>query len=244
MVKAILLSALLVPVGLGLANVEVNYASTKVNDSFITVVNERNNLTITGIKEGQRDKIEYRIYNNESGLIDAISDDAFIDCPNIESLMLSYTVKYIETNALNGIENVFYTGSEEEYNSLNLTYAGNVTFYAYDEGFINYWIRNIRVEENTSICDMSKEQFNELYSLYKNLKTSDKKIVDQYVDIAGEKIGDSMKELIDMFVKKNPSRSKDEFSQGNAIGVIIVIALIGMTSICIFYLLKTKDVIS
>ena len=243
MLKSIFLLSLALPLGITF-NQEPKSLATNNSDYFIVEQNERDNYTITGVTDRAKNYSELRIYNDESGLIDEIADNAFESCAYLKTLMLSSSVKYVESTTISNIERINYTGSKEEFQSLSLTYTGIVKYYACDEGFMNYWNSSVRPTEDISICDMSKEEFDVVYDLYKNLSKKDRDAVDKEEDIAGESISSSMKELMDMFIKKNPSSRKDELTQDNAIGVIIVIALIGMTSICVFYLLKTKDVIS
>lgn len=245
MLKALLLPGLVFTLGLGLVQ-QPKMAVDRTNNIFDTVENERGNLTITGVKYDYRSNKEFRIYFNESSVIDEIAADAFIECPNIETLMISNCVTYIDFASLNEVEFINYTGSEDEYQSLANTsdYLGTVTYYANDEGFVNFWNEKIRIEASGDICNISQATYDEVYNRYKSLSYEDKTSVDRKEDIAGVAIGDSMKQLADLFGKKNPSPEKDEFTQGNAIGIIIAISLIGMTSICVFYLLKTKDIIS
>jgi hypothetical protein len=243
MLKALLPLIISLPIAFTSAIAPIRAASTN-QDIFVLEENARGNYTIKGVNPSKNMSKELRIYYDENRLIDEIADTAFDDCKNLQRLMLSYSVTHINSTSIDDIKTLYYTGSEEQFESLALTYSGTVNYYSYDEGFIYYWNTNIRPTTDTSICDMSKESFDIVYKLYSKLSYSDRASVDEYEDIAGEPISDSMKELINLYGKKNPSRSKDEFTQDNAIGVIIVIALIGMTSICVFYLLKTKEVIS
>lgn len=215
------------------------------NSSFIIEQNERSNYTLTGVESGLYDASEIRIYYDETNLIDEISDTAFANCTNLSSIMLSYSVTHITDTALNTINTIQYTGSESAFAALNLTGEYTVHYYAYDEGFIKYWNDEVRPEEKKSICDMTQADFNKIYALYSNLLLKDKKVVDNYVDAAGAKISDSMAALIKMFKSTQPSKNTTtEWNQSGAITLIIIISVIGMTSICIFFLLKTKQIIS
>ncbi len=211
-----------------------------------TTTNERGNQTLTGVKSSFTGK-ELRIYQYKSNMvIDEIADDAFVDT-TFTSLMLSKSVTHISNAAFENATNIkklYYTGSEAEYNSLELSHSFvTLSFYSKDEGFINYWEKEIRPETDTNICDISKETFNTLYSLYKNLDTEDLQEVDNYVDKGNAKISDSMKQLIKLFSDSKQSQKKDEWNQTGAITLIIFIAVLGMTSITIFFLLKTKHLI-
>ena len=215
------------------------------NSGFVVTQNERGNYTLTGVEDTLYDATEIRIYYSAEQLIDEVSDTAFASCTNLNSLMLSYSVTNISDTALTSISTIQYTGSESAFAALNLTGEYTVHYYAYDEGFIKYWNDEVRPEEKKSICDMTQADFNKIYGLYSNLLLQDKKVVDNYVDAAGAKISDSMAALIKMFKVTQPSKNvTTEWNQSGAITLIIIISVIGMTSICIFFLLKTKQIIS
>ena len=215
------------------------------NSGFITTQNERGNYTLTGVEDSLFDANEIRIYYDVTHLIDEVSDTAFASCTNLNTIMLSYSVTNITDTALENISTIQYTSSEASFTLLNLTGEYTVHYYAYDEGFIKYWNDEVRPEEKKSICDMTQADFNKIYGLYSNLLLQDKKVVDNYVDAAGAKISDSMAALIKMFKVTQPSKNTTtEWNQSGAITLIVIISVIGMTSICIFFLLKTKQIIS
>ena len=214
--------------------------------SFLNVEeNERGNYTLTGIKSGYLSNSNIRIYAFDDP-IDAISDDAFLNT-TFDSIVLSKDITFINdaafTNAPN-IKNIYYTGSLDDFALLNLSFDTNHVYpYSVDEGFINYWNTYIRPTENTNICNITKQTFSYAYGLYINLIQSDLDVVNQYVDLAGAKISDSMKTLISVFSEQGSQKKKDEWNQTGAITLIIVISVVGMTSIAIFFLLKTKKII-
>ena len=215
------------------------------NPSFVTEQNERGNYTLTGVDSSLYGASEIRIYYDAEHLIDEVSDTAFNNCSELTTLMLSYSVTHITDTALSSVNVIQYTGSESAFAALNLTGEYTVRYYAYDEGFIKYWNDEVRPEEKKSICDMTQAEFNKIYVLYSNLLQKDKKVVDNYVDAAGAKISESMAALIKMFKSTQPSKNTTtEWNQSGAITLIIIISVIGMTSICIFFLLKTKQIIS
>ena len=221
-------------------NVKEDYKS-----ALITEVNARGNYTLTGV-DASFSGSEFRLYHYDDLLIDEVSDTAF-NGTTFTSLMLTRSVSYIDDdvfdNATN-IKNLFFTGSESEYQSLNLSHSfTSVSYYAKDEGFIYCWNTKIRPTKDTNICSISKETFNQVYSLYKQLDKKDLQTVDAYVDLAGAKIADSMKQLVNYFSESKPSRKNDEWNQAGAITLIIFIAVLGMTSITVFFLLKTKHII-
>ena len=67
--------------------------------------------------------------------------------------------------------------------------------------------------------------------------------MDAYTDLAGSTIKDSMKELNRHFATPDGAKKSEEWNQTGAIILIIIIAVIGMTSITVFFLLKTKQII-
>lgn len=215
-----------------------------VNDGLIVEQNERGNYTLTGVSSVNSEEI--RIYYNESKIIDEISDTAFTTCTQLNSLMISKCVLYVNDAAfIDSISTVNYTGSQEQFEALNITKEfANINYYACDEGFINYWNEKVRTSAEVSICDMSKSDFQALYALYSNLSLTDRKTVDETKDIANERIGESMAVLINQFKTPQSSQPKNEWKQSGAITFIIIVSVIGMTSICVFFLLKTKQIIS
>ena len=227
----------------------INNPVLKANDNsnLILEVNERGNYTVTGVYDSFTTSEEIRIYNQNDLIIDEIKDGAFDNCLNLESLMITRSIKYVTDLAfVDTITTLNFTGSEVEYASLNLTKQfESLNYYACDEGFINYWNDNVRPSKGISICDMTKDDFQKLYKLYQNLTISDRKNVNDAVDVEGEKIGESMNVLIDQFKAPQSSNNKtSEWKQSGAITFIIIVAVIGMTSICVFFLMKTKQIIS
>ena len=240
MLKSLLTLPLLFSAGALVNNTRIDYQS-----DFILEANSRGNYTIVGVNEEAIHKSELRIYYNENKVIDEIDHDAFTACMNLSSLMISYCVTNVNDVIFpSTLYSVKYTGSEEQYSALGISKAFHVMqYYACDEGFINYWNTFIRPEEKTSICDISKETFNTLYGKYIQLTSDEKTVVDNATDKAGAKIGASMKELVNLFYKPNSSKAKSEWNQSGAITLIIIISVVGMTSICIFFLMKTKKLI-
>lgn len=216
--------------------------------SFLnTEVNERSNYTLTSIKDDYLGASNIRVYRFDENPIDEISDTAFVGT-TFNSIVLSKDIYHITdavfTNAPN-ITTIYYTGSLNEFKSLNLSFnEENVIPYSVDEGFINYWNGNIRVNKDINICNISRDQYNQTMELYNGLIKTDLDVVNSYVDSAGYKIIDSIKELIRVFDYNPSPKKKDEWNQTGAITLIIVIAVIGTTAITIFYLLKTKNYIS
>lgn len=209
-------------------------------------VNERGNYTVTGVKASYLDSNEIRIYSYSDQIVDEIADDAFVGT-SFSSIVISKEISHINNAVFTNAPSIFYieyTGSIEQFRELNLSFdESHVYAYSVDEGFINYWNEVIRPDENINICNITNATFSYTYGLYISLIQSDLEIVNSYEDKAGAKIGDSMKELISIFAPDNSQKKTDEWNQSGAITLIIVIAVIGMTSITVFFLLKTKNLI-
>ena len=216
--------------------------------SFINIeVNERGNYTVTSVKDDYLAASNIRIYKFDENPIDEIADTAFVGT-TFDSVVISKDITHINNavfeNATN-IVNIYYTGSLEEFALLNLNFDVNHVYpYSVDEGFINYWNSNIRTNKDINICNITRDQYNQTMTLYNDLIKTDVDVVNNYVDAAGYKISDSIKELIRVFSDIPSPKKKDEWNQTGAITLIIVIAVIGTTAITIFYLLKTKNYIS
>ena len=216
--------------------------------SFInTGVNERGSYTVTSVKDDYLASSNIRIYRFDENPIDEIADTAFVGT-TFDSVVISKDITHINNavfeNATN-IVNIYYTGSLEEFALLNLNFDVNHVYpYSVDEGFINYWNSNIRTNKDINICNITRDQYNQTMTLYNDLIKTDVDVVNNYVDAAGYKISDSIKELIRVFSDIPSPKKKDEWNQTGAITLIIVIAVIGTTAITIFYLLKTKNYIS
>ena len=216
--------------------------------SFINAeVNERGNYTVTSVKDDYLAASNIRIYKFDENPIDEIADTAFVGT-TFDSVVISKDITHINNavfeNATN-IVNIYYTGSLEEFALLNLSFDVNHVYpYSVDEGFINYWNSNIRTNKDINICNITRDQYNQTMILYNDLIKTDVDVVNNYVDAAGYKISDSIKELIRVFSDIPSPKKKDEWNQTGAITLIIVIAVIGTTAITIFYLLKTKNYIS
>ena len=189
---------------------------------------------------------ELRIYRYDDMVIDEICNGAFSGT-SFTTVAISNCVTIVGDGAFTGqttLATCYFTGSEEEYQALNISYEFTlVKYYAIDEGFINYWDKEVRPNENTNICEISKDKYEYIRELYTSLTADDKAVVDAYEDKAGASIKDSIKELNQHFVTPGGAKNNEEWNQTGAITLILIIAVIGMTSITIFYLLKTKKII-
>ncbi len=240
MVKAFFLPFLLLS---GLFSFSAAPSKADYRDALTTVQKENSNYKVTAIDDtGFGD--EFRIYHYDDLVIDEIADSAFSGT-SFTMLGLTNSVKTINAVAFEGtsINYINFTGSEEEYAALNIPSTIKYSCYAIDEGFINFWDTFIRPEANSDICEISKETYYKVSALYKSLSDDDLTSVNVSIDKSGAKIKDSMKELNRRFAEATPAQPKEEWNQRGAITLIIVIAVIGMTSITVFFLLKTKKII-
>lgn len=242
MVKIMLLPLLFLSSLFGLAN---NTTKEEYKNALNTTLKENGCYRLDSVDDSELGN-ELRIYHFDDMVIDEIADNAFAGT-NFTSLALTNSVLTVGANAFNGVNSLttmYFTGSEEEYSALNISYEFvNVYYYAIDEGFINYWNKEVRPSEEANICDMTKEQYNHIRELYADLSAEDKAVVDAYEDAAGSSIKDSIKELNRHFAAPNQAKKTEEWNQKGAITLILIIAVIGMTSITVFYLLKTKQII-
>ena len=177
--------------------------------------------------------------------VTTIAEHAFDDC-HFVTMMISTTVTEINATFPTELTTIEFTGSREDI-SFAIPEGITVVEYADDEGFINYWKEYIRPNINGSICNVKKEHYLKMKSLYKNLEhsfiTKDLNIVNSTDDGTGT-IKDSIAYLDSYFGTSNKSQmTEKEISQSVMITMILIIASFGMTSIGLFYFLKDRKVI-
>lgn len=202
-----------------------------VNDHVLTAVNDKESHYVRIYKEAE---------------VNTIDEHAFDDC-SFTILMVSKTVTTINATFPDTLTTLEFTGSLEE---INFTVPENVTVveYACDEGFLNYWSEYIRPNIDGSICNVTKEHYVKMKSLYSGLNkfefiTDDLENVNKTKDGTGT-IGDSIEFLNNYFGGSSRSKTiEKEISQSVMITLILIIASFGMTSIGLFYILKDKKVI-
>ena len=180
---------------------------------------------------------QFRIYSNSG--ITSVSANAFDGC-TVESIMISNVVQEFAPT-LNEGTIVNLTNERSTYH-FDLPDNLVVNEYACDEGFVNYWDQYIRNNVDESICNVSRDHYNKIKTLYSNLSQQDKLTVDYISDGTGT-IEDSLKYLDSHFNSSPSQKTNKEISQTAMITVILVIASFGMTAIGIFYVLKDKKVI-
>lgn len=220
-------------------------SEVNTNEAFILNNIEDNNYELIGVKDEYLSYEELRIYNDSNYTIVSIKDDAFLACSSLTSLMISYSVNSI-SSLPNTVNEIHYTGSKKMFNSIHFELGEDVLFfdYSYDEGFIYYWNTLIRPSQNSDICEIGNELYSDLLTRYNLLSDYDKSIVDEYEDIAGVKIVETMKFLKNYFMPTQPSNNTNYISQEKTMSIIVIITIIGMTTISIFYLLKKLNIIS
>lgn len=201
---------------------------------------------ITGVREESIFENELRVYNSEEYHVDEIESGSFDTCVRLKSFMLSDCVVTIGRNTfttVSGFEVINYTGSEADFRLLNLDTTNiTVNYYACDEGFMNYWYTYVRQDETSNICNITKDQYRTLCTLYQNLYEEDLARVDAISDGEGT-IKDSMYFLDNMFNEGDITPTTKEASKTMMIILILTIATLGMTFICVFYILKERNII-
>lgn len=223
--------------------IEAEYSN---DDVFVLEAKEAGIYKITGVKSSFIEETELRVYYQEDCLVNEIDEHAFDLCTSLNTFMLSKSVVTVPNNlfsSIDGFRVINYTGSEIEFNLLNLTTTNiSVNYYACDEGFINYWYTYIRPTENANICDTKKEDYKKVQDLYNSLSQEDKNRVKSIPD--GEStILDSLNFLNEYFKESGAPQRNKEASKDVMIALILGIATLGMTFICVFYILKERNII-
>lgn len=248
MIKQLLL-VLMLSSGLFFNNPHIPVRSLPVeNDNLILESKENGHYKLIGVTDSNVSEI--RIYYNEDFYVDEIASGAFDTALNLQSLMISYTITSIPSPLFTTSENhpsfntINYTGSETEWSDLNYLTSYTVITDACDEGFIRMWIRDVRPQANSNVCDINRALYERIIELYETLSETDRQIVGDYVDLAGSKISDSISTLRTFFEQLDTSYSENrEVSSSTMISFVIIIAVVGMTFIMVFYYLKDKHII-
>jgi len=131
----------------------------------------------------------------------------------------------------------FYCQNLEQ-NSINFKQISTKT-----QEFLDYWDILFAHKET---CDITYDEFKEMYTKYNDLSAEEKAIVDetQHKD-SQYKIKDVINTLINKF-NSAPTSSGDEkekLDQSTMIAIISGVAIFGMSTILIFYILKNKNII-
>lgn len=222
--------------GLTRFSVEPVEASSSI---YNMLLKENGNYKLLSVKDYSLS--EYRIY--ASSKIDEIDTDAFKGVTSSYSVMVSNYVTTINKNAFSKNCNLInYTGTEEEWNLLKYTTTTKVNYYSLDEGFINFWNKEIRPEKDSNICGIDRTTYGQARLLYSSLKNDDLNNVNSYVDKSGATIKDSM-EYLTQYFSKPVEPNVGYLPKSQTISIIIAISVIGMSAIAGLYLLKKKKII-
>ena len=112
------------------------------------------------------------------------------------------------------------------------------------EDFLTYWNDTFRL---TPTCDVTYEQFNEMVQQFNQLTKEEKEEVIVIQDQAEPDytIGDIIKTLTNKFYPTGPTenKTKQDLDQNTMIWIVSGVAIFGITTILIFYILKNKKII-
>ena len=117
------------------------------------------------------------------------------------------------------------------------------------DDFISYWKEDFRKDETGEIipiCDITYASYTEMYSRYVVLSNEDREIVNKTPDYEeGYTIEDSVKELIRIHSNHTGTKESEKrtLNQSSTIIIIVVIAVFGMSTICVFFVLKNSKII-
>ena len=209
---------------------------------------EDSTYKVTGLNDTTLN--EYRIYHeySDNKVVSEIGENIFTNVDHSVVILISNGIESFTSATFAGatITQINYTGSETEWIAHNIETNVPVYYYQCDEGFINYWNTNIRPTADFDVCSIGKDGFLVLKAMYDALGAKDKTYVDAYTDKSNSKIGETMNYLSKYFEdnKENSNGANSFLSQDVTLGLIVSIAIFGMTTISIFYLLKKKDIIS
>lgn len=225
-----------------------NFTSAKaIDDVFLTSENIDGTLNVVEVSDSYKSASSLRLYSYiDEKAVTTINNSAFDDCSSLNNIMIPKSITNVPDTLLsNPNMTIYFTGSLEEFKALAASeYSASVFEYSFDEGFINLWDDIVITD---SVCDVIKEKYETLYSYYINLSVNDRLVVDQYKFDSSKiyTIAQGMAELNSLYGEEKPSAptSKD-LNQNTTIIFVVAIAIIGMTSICVFYSFKNNELIS
>ena len=122
------------------------------------------------------------------------------------------------------------------------TYALNATI----EEFLNKFDE---LFSDKSICDETREEYNEIITIYSNLSNEDRAVVNQIERQSPDgdkfKIEEAMKELVRMFyISPNSAiNNKKKLDQTTTIIIASVVSIVGMSAISVLFILKNNKYI-
>ena len=203
---------------------------------------------LISVKDSHKNDDELRVYASETYKVESINSEAFKDCANLKSVMLSKTVTTLPNDAFSGLTSfttINYTGSYAEFEAIGYTNISNYTIneYACDEGFLNFWKEFIRPTSESSLCDVTRENYNKMEDLYDALSDEDIISIKDVAD-GGSTLENGIKYLREFFSDSPQETKTKEASKSTMIVLILIVASIGMTFICVFYLLRERKIIN
>ena len=108
-------------------------------------------------------------------------------------------------------------------------------------------IREKQHNENRSVCDTTKEEYQELVNLYSSLSSQEKKEVNALNDPydSDYTIEEVMKEIVHLFYGSKDSNGiqKKRLDQSTTIIIAVIVSIFGMSAISVLYILKNNKYI-
>lgn len=120
---------------------------------------------------------------------------------------------------------------------------------AESDNFLSYWRDDFRKDDKgeiIAICDITYNSYREMYDKYVLLTNDDRKTVNSTPDYEeGYTIEDSIKELIRIHANHTNTKQAERrtLDQSSTIIIIVAIAVFGMSTICVFFVLKNNKII-
>lgn len=114
------------------------------------------------------------------------------------------------------------------------------------EDFLNDWNLIVRPSDDFDPCSsLTRSQFEKLKQKLHSLNEEDQEyVLSQKDGNTSQTIKETFETLEKMFSEINkPKRNDGEISESAAVGIILSVSIVGMTAICVFYMLKTREII-
>ena len=117
------------------------------------------------------------------------------------------------------------------------------------DAFLTYWRDDFRKDDEgklIAICNITYADYSSMYEKYAALNESDRNTINATADYEeGYTIKDSIKELVRIHggKKQNNEADRRTLNQSSTITIIVVIAVFGMSVICVFFVMKNTNLI-
>lgn len=123
-----------------------------------------------------------------------------------------------------------------------------VAVHAYSDAINAFLTRFNEIrEEQQSICDTTKDQYNELIALYSALSQDEKEEVNAMIDTNDHNytIGEQMKEIIRLYFSPQSisEAPKPKLDQKTTIVIACVVSIVGMSAISVLFILRNNKFI-